>query len=190
MYPYLFLERTNSKSAFPPLWSAPSKMHGINPSNLSRTTPGITNARTFGGPAGSFNESTTVHHLITHLLAARPGQIAKSQGWDLIAFPTAPVTIRAEVVLVKIVSRARSQRDLPRGRRDRITGSYRRNLSSRDAADRSLQIPSILIASMCLGMYCPYSRAVTCSISGPTSGRARYGSILALFAPTRCRWGR
>jgi len=106
------------------------------------------NARTFGGPADSFSKSAKS----THLLAARPGQIAKSQQWDLIAFPTAQVTIRAEVVLVKIVPRTRSQRVLPRGRKDRITGSYRRNLSSREAVDRSIQIPSILIASVCLGM--------------------------------------
>lgn len=32
MYPYLFRERTNSKSAFPLLRSAPSKTHGMNPS--------------------------------------------------------------------------------------------------------------------------------------------------------------
>lgn len=36
----------------------------------------------------------------------------------------------------------------------RITGSYERNLSSKEATDQSPKVPPILVASTCPGMYC------------------------------------
>jgi len=46
----------------------------------------------------------------------------------------------------------------------RVTGSCERGLLSKGAAHRPFQIPPILIVPTCLGMYCPYSRKVTCRI--------------------------
>ncbi|KAF9648740.1 hypothetical protein BDM02DRAFT_3114900 [Thelephora ganbajun] len=45
-------------------------------------------------------------------------------------------------------------------RRSRITGSYGQNPLSKKAVINSFQIPLILIAPMCLGMYCLYLRGV------------------------------
>jgi len=89
------------------------------------------NARMFRGPADSFKTSTTSIISSLMFLAARPDRIAKSQHWDLIV-PNCTSNDLRRGAFGKNAAKGSSQRVLPRGKKDRITGSYGRNLSSRE----------------------------------------------------------